>query len=234
MDNKKDSEFTKVIERLMRNRRDLTPEEIAQRNAEESEAARRELEERLRVAKVPKRFWGITFQEIERRGVPDNTLEQFILVRSYADEIKVNIRSGKGLLLAGTPGTLKTTFATAVLRVAIELEYGALFVRMPGLIDLTTTLMKTDRVGYAEFEKRLRSIPLLLLDDFGAEGTEKWIATKVDGIITDRWHDEKATILTTNLAAQELKLAYSDRVIDRLRSSCKTVLFSGPSQRPKA
>ena len=105
---------------------------------------------------------------------------------------------------------------------------------MPGLIDLTSTLAKTDRIGYAEFEKRLRRVPLLLLDDFGAEGFERWIGAKVDGLITDRWHAQLPIIATTNLTAQELKQNYSERVIDRLRSSCQQINFEGPSQRRKA
>ncbi len=228
-----DPELRTVFDRLMRNRRQLTDEELASMVAEEQSAARRDLEERLRVARIPKRFWSITFDEIKRRGINANSEPQFEQARTYADEIISNVQAGTGLILAGTPGTLKTTIATAVIRVAIELRIGGLFVSMPGLPDIFGTQAKTNREEYARFQERLRSVPLLLMDDFGGEGLERWVAGKVDGLITDRWHEEKSIIITTNLTADELKKAYSERVIDRLRNSCIQINFSGPSQRSK-
>lgn len=234
METHRNSEFRAIIDRILQNKRELTPEELAERIEIEQAEARRELEARLTRARIPLRFWPTSFAEIERRGVPEQITAQFQAARDFAEDLPQNVRAGKGLLLAGPPGTLKTTIATAVLRAALEQQIGGLFVSMPGLIDTTSTLAKTDRVSYAEFERRLRSVPLLILDDFGGEGFEKWVGAKVDGLITDRWHAQLGTIVTTNLTAQEVKNNYSERVIDRLRSACQQINFSGPSQRRKA
>jgi DNA replication protein DnaC len=223
-----------VFDRLLRNRRELTLEELSAMATEEQEAARRDLEDRLRLARIPKRFWAITFEEIQRRGIPSNIRSQFEQAQAFADRIISNVQAGKGLLLAGTPGTLKTTTATAVIRAAIELRIGGLFVSMPGLPDIIGSLAKTNREELARFQERLRSVPLLLLDDFGGEGDEKWVKAKVDGLITDRWHDVRSIIITTNLTADELKKVYSERVIDRLRNSCAQVDFVGASLRSRA
>lgn len=228
-----DPELQAIFDRLLRNRRELTPEETLRMAMEDREAARRDLEDGFRLARIPKRFWAITFEEIQRRGLPANIKPEFEQARVYAEEILTHVQAGTGLLLAGTPGTLKTTIATAILRTAVELRIGGLFVSMPGFADIIASLAKTNREELARFQERLRSVPLLLLDDFGGEGDEKWVKAKVDGLITDRWHDVKSVIITTNLTADELKRAYSERVIDRLRNSCIQLNFTGPSQRPK-
>ena len=234
MQTTRNPEFQAIIERMQRNRRELTPEELAERLEIEQADTRRVLEDRLMRARIPRRFWQITFEEIERRGVPTQVQSQFRAARAYADDLRHNFREGRGLLMAGPPGTLKSTLALAILQASLELQIGGLFVSMPSLIDTASTLAKTDRSGYAEFERRLRNVPILVLDDLGAEGLERWIGAKVDGLIADRWHEQLPIIATTNLTAQELKQNYSERVIDRLRSSCQQINFEGPSQRRKA
>ncbi|ETJ23964.1 DNA replication protein DnaC, partial [human gut metagenome] len=67
-----------------------------------------------------------------------------------------------------------------------------------------------DRVAFLNYEQKLRNIPLLLLDDFGAEYSKSdWVHTKVESIIIGRYHDMKPVILTTNYNNDQTKDHYS-------------------------
>ena len=65
-------------------------------------------------------------------------------------------------------------------------------ISMPNLLDTMLTLSKGDNVAYLRFEQKLRNIPLLLLDDFGAEYSKSdWVPSKVESIIIDRYNRMK-------------------------------------------
>ena len=94
---------------------------------------------------------------------------------------------------------------------------------MPNLLDTMLTLSKGDNVAYLRFEQKLRNIPLLLLDDFGAEYSKSdWVPSKVESIVIDRYNRMQPIILTTN---------YSQRVYDRLRGEYAVAIFNGESHR---
>ena len=66
-------------------------------------------------------------------------------------------------------------------------------------IEYMLTLSKGDSVAFLNYEQKLRNIPLLLLDDFGAEYSKsEWVAAKVESIIIDRYNRMRPIILTTN------------------------------------
>jgi DNA replication protein DnaC len=99
-------------------------------------------------------------------------------------------------------------------------------------MDNLYTLRSTNREELAKYEFRLRSTPLLILDDLGGEETDKsWVSAKVDSIITERYNKMLPVIITTNLTQEELTGTYSGRVIDRLRNTSAYLTFDEKSQR---
>lgn len=65
---------------------------------------------------IYKRFSKVTFAEIVQRGLPDGYEDTYRKIKAYADCMEANSKTGKGLLLKGECGTMKTTYAVAVLR----------------------------------------------------------------------------------------------------------------------
>jgi len=113
-----------------------------------------------------------------------------------------------------------------------ETDHCGLIVPMCSLIDNLFTLRATNREEWAKYEQRLRSTPLLVLDDLGGEETEKsWVLAKVDSIITERYNKMLSVIITTNLTQDELAGTYSGRIMDRLRNTSKYLGFDERSQR---
>lgn len=175
----------------------------------------------------------MNFEWLRKNGnFPKENAEAYDVVKKYSDNLKANLDSGKGLILRGPAGTGKTSIAVSILKQAMELGEGCLMISMPNLLDTMLTLSKGDNVAYLRFEQKLRNIPLLLLDDFGAEYSKSdWVPSKVESIIIDRYNRMKPIILTTNYSDAWTEKNYSQRVYDRLRGEYAVAIFNGESHR---
>ncbi|MDU2806075.1 MAG: ATP-binding protein [Veillonella sp.] len=182
---------------------------------------------------IPKRYYDMDFDWLRKHGsFPKENAEAYDAVKKYSDNLKANLDSGKGLILRGPAGTGKTSIAVSILKQAMELGKGCLMISMPNLLDTMLTLSKGDNVAYLRFEQKLRNIPLLLLDDFGAEYSKSdWIPSKVESIIIDRYNRMKPIILTTNYSDAWTEKNYSQRVYDRIRGEYAVAIFNGESHR---
>ena len=165
---------------------------------------------------IPKRYYDMDFDWLRKHGsFPKENTEAYAVVKEYSHNLKENLESGKGLILRGPSGTGKTSIAVSLLKEAMKLGRGCLMISMPNLLDNMLTLSKGDNVAYLSYEQKLRNIPLLLLDDFGAEYSKSdWVASKVESVIIDRYNRMKPIILTTNYSetwtyVENMKRLYS-------------------------
>jgi len=182
---------------------------------------------------IPKRYYDMDFEWLRKHGsFPKENSEAYAVVKQYVDNLEVNLKSGKGLILRGPAGTGKTSIAVRILKQAMALGKGCLMISMPNLLDNMLTLSKGDNVAYLSYEQKLRNIPLLLLDDFGAEYSKSdWVASKVESVIIDRYNRMKPIILTTNYSETWTEENYSQRIYDRLRGEYEEAIFNGESHR---
>lgn len=179
----------------------------------------------------------MTFDALEARGIPADIVSQWDTVSRYAEQLRANIDAGMGLILAGGPGRMKTTLAVAVLRELLETDdrHSGYMIPMASLLDTLYTMRSLYKEEAAKYEKRIRECDLLVIDDLGAENaTAPWVLAKVDSIITERYNRMLPVIITTNLSQQDLAGTYGGRIIDRLRSTSKYIVFSGRSLRETA
>lgn len=181
-----------------------------------------------------KRFRNANFESIEKVGVPEAIRYQYGEVKDFAANLQDNLDEGRGLLLKGSVGTMKSTLAVAVLQKQIVDGRSGRFISMASLLDNIFSLKAKNASEWAQFEQDLRETPLLVLDDMGSEHTEGWVLTKVDAIISERWNRCRSIIITTNLSGEQLKKTYAERVIDRLKNTMQVINFTGKSLRPSA
>lgn len=185
------------------------------------------------LAGIPKRYASMSFDWLREHGTfPAENKEAYAIVKAYADNLKYNLDFGKGLILRGPAGTGKTSIAVSVLKRAIDMGKGGMMISMPNLLDNMLTLSKGDNVAFMNYEQKLRNIPLLLLDDFGAEYSKsEWVSAKVESIIIDRYNRMKPIVVTTNYSDSWTKDHYSQRIYDRLRGEYEEAIFKGASHR---
>lgn len=184
-------------------------------------------------AGIPKRYYDMSFTWLKQNGTfPKENQEAYRIVNDYRQNLEQNLSIGKGLILRGPAGTGKTSLGVCLLKEALEIGKGCLMISMPNLLDNMLTLSKGDSVEFMSYEQKLRNIPLLLLDDFGAEYSKsEWVAAKVESIIIDRYNRMRPIILTTNYSDNWTKENYSQRIYDRLRGEYKEAVFMGGSHR---
>lgn len=115
------------------------------------------------------------------------------------------------LVLCGASGCGKTHIAAAIVNRLIERGEAALFVVVPDLLDhLRATYHPASAVTYDERFEAVRTVPLLVLDDLGAESPTQWAQEKLFQIINHRYNEQLPTVITSNVDL--------DRMDGRIRS----------------
>lgn len=197
-------------------------------------------ERELIKAGIYKRYYNLNFDNIH---VKEANKEAFNEVNAYADNFGTNRDKGLGLILKGGVGTGKTTLAIATMKRAMEQGFLAYFIPMVSLMDKFFT-MRSDEER-EKWDRMLKTVPLLVLDDLGAEymgkdGQSSFVLTHVDAIISERVNRMNPIIITTNLSLvnreditdkSSIMGRYNSRILDRLRSTCKLITISGKSIR---
>ncbi len=194
-----------------------------------------DLKAKLTASGIPKRYLHASFEKLGRDGCPPDVRDMATEAYMYAKDFTANAEEGRGLLFFGEVGRMKTTLAVCVARAVIEKERSVFFISMPELLDTLISMSKNkDTKELRDFEHRIKTVSLLILDDFGAEYPNDWILNKVDAIITHRYNEMKSVIITTNMMPSEIKERYVQRVYDRLRSTSKVLGTYGDSFRKAA
>lgn len=186
-------------------------------------------EKELLQAGIFERFKNVSFQTIK---VDDDIKENAEMIYRYAKKIDKYVAEGKGLILSGSYGTMKTTLAVCVLRKFIEQGGSGLFIPMCSIMDNLYSMRTRSLEEWYRFETKLRETKLLVIDDLGGEDTSApWVLPKVNSIITERYNRKKPIIITTNMTKNELVNTYSGRIIDRLKSTNFYIAFNAKSKR---
>ncbi|MBN1177087.1 MAG: ATP-binding protein [Dehalococcoidales bacterium] len=115
------------------------------------------------------------------------------------------------LVLGGTSGSGKTHLAAAIVNERIKNGYPALYVTAPDLLDhLRSSFEPDSEVPYSEFFEQVRSAPLLVLDDLGAQSGTPFAREKLDQLLTSRYNAQLPTVIVA--------ITPIDQMDDRLRT----------------
>jgi len=201
-------------------------------NAECQEIKRR-WQECLRKAGIYERFYDANIKNIQARGIPEQIRTQYKQITDYLLHLEKNTKTGRGLILKGPPGTMKTTLAVAILQEAIFYGYSGRKILMQSLLDEIFMMKARGIEEWLKFENELRNCRLLVVDELGKHSSEGWVMTKFEAIVSERHERRRSTIFITNLTSKELKGLYSEGVIDRFNHVNDVVNFEGKSLRVK-
>lgn len=119
------------------------------------------------------------------------------------------------LIFLGGYGCGKTHLAAAIANYRIAHGQPSLFVGLPDLLDhLRATFSPESPVSYDERFERVRTAPLLILDDLGAQSTTPWAQEKLYQIINYRYNARLPTVITSNSRLEEIDLRLQSRFSD--------------------
>ena len=154
-----------------------------------------------------------------------NRVEVIRWIKKFYDEFDI-YKDMKGLYLHGSFGSGKSFLIYALLNelnLNKKVDFEALY-----FPDLLKTL-KEDWDTYSEKMDRYSSVPILLLDDIGAEAVSEWGRDEVLGtILQSRMNNHLTTFFTSNLTIEELEQLLSStksgldkvkarRIIERIK-----------------
>lgn len=123
--------------------------------------------------------------------------------------------TGRWLVLTGTYGCGKTHLAAAVGNERLAQGDVVLFTTAPDLLDhLRSTFGPTSEIGYDEQFERIRSVPLLILDDLGAENPSHWAGEKLYQLLNHRHSRRLPTVITTNVEFERIEGRVRSRLLD--------------------
>ena len=129
------------------------------------------------------------------------------------------------LIIRGGYGAGKTHLAAAVGNAQLAKGQPALFVNMPDLLDyLRAAFSPSSEQGYDKRFEEIRSTPLLILDDFGAQNNTDWVQEKLYQIFNYRYTAQLPTVVTTNEELEAIDARIRSRLVDPSLSQIVTLL----------
>jgi len=119
------------------------------------------------------------------------------------------------LVLQGVTGCGKTHLASAIVNYRYEAGSKALFIFVPEFLDHLRSAFNPDsKVSYDQLFEKVKTTPLLVLDDFGEQAATAWAREKLYQVINSRYNARLATIITTRCSLDEIDSPIRSRFID--------------------
>lgn len=150
-------------------------------------------------------------------------------VARYANNLENARKKGISLLLVGPNGTGKTLLAVSILKHALRKGFSAQMTSLAGIIQLYTSGWNSEE-EQIKFNKRVRDVDFLLIDDVGKEYEAKGSnLTEVlfDNLIRYRVFRRKPFILTTNGSASDMRNRYGQSLMSLLSGKCIVIPVFG-------
>jgi len=192
------------------------------------------IERALKLANIPKRFTGRTFDTFVAADAKQAAA--LTTCRAYAEDFGDALRSGGSLVLSGAPGTGKSHLAASVM---LRVMADGRAVQYVTCMDMIRAIRGTWRKDSERTEDDVlrelgETLDLLVIDEIGVQYGTEGEQTVVFDVLDRRYREMRPTILISNAGREQFKAYVGDRVYDRLREVAKWVPFDWDSYRPTA
>jgi DNA replication protein DnaC len=123
------------------------------------------------------------------------------------------------LFFSGPPGSGKTHLAVGIAGESLRRGQPVFYAFIPSLLDhLRATFSPDSPIGYDELFEQIKTVPLLILDDLGAESSTAWADEKLYQIVVHRHELRLPTVITSTSSLDELEDT-KPRIASRLTDS---------------
>ena len=159
-----------------------------------------------------------------------NMERNFDVCRDFACQFS---RGGGDLLLSGGTGLGKTFLSACIARVVSESGFSVVYDTAISIFaKLENDKFRPDEETAAEV-RRCESCDLLILDDLGTEMTTSFVQSALYQLVNGRMIAGRSTIISTNLAPEELGQRYGAAILSRIEGGYEILPFFGEDIRRK-
>lgn len=153
-----------------------------------------------------------------------NMERNFDVCRDYAQQFS---KGSGNLLLSGGTGLGKTFLSACIARVVSDGGYSVVYDTAGRIFSrFEEAKFRGDAEDDAD-AKRCQRCDLLIVDDLGTEMTTSFVQSALYQLVNGRLMEGKATIISTNLAPEELGTRYGGAVLSRLEGEYEILPFFG-------
>ena len=157
----------------------------------------------------------LTFEIFQVEGQALNSEQHESLRNAYEGALRYANEPRGWLLIQGSYGVGKTHLAAAIANECLKRNVPVVLLNAPDLLDYLRAAFSPN--VEETFDRRfddLREAPLLILDDLGTQNATPWAEEKLFQILNHRYIARLPTVITTNLALEDLDPRLSSRLAD--------------------
>ena len=159
-----------------------------------------------------------------------NMERNFDVCRDFARQFS---RGSGSLLLSGGTGLGKTFLSACIAREVSDAGFSVVYDTAISVFSrYEDAKFRPDEVSDADV-RRCESCDLLILDDLGTEMTTAFVQSALYQIVNGRMLSGRSTIISTNLAPEELGHRYGAPILSRIEGAYQILPFFGEDIRAK-
>lgn len=149
-------------------------------------------------------------------------------VFSAIDFINNFEHSHDNLLITGTTGVGKTFLINCITKELLDRGYFVIYFTSGKLMDMLSesAFNRTDQEN-SHITRHIDECDLLVIDDLGTEFTNRFVISELFDIINRRLVSGRHTVISSNLALEQMPVRYGDRIFSRFCGSYKILRLSG-------
>ena len=170
----------------------------------------------------------VNFHNTKRDGRSKNADDQVRFRTAYDAAIEYAESPQGWLTLIGASGTGKTHLAVAIVNRSLELGRPGFFSLVPDLLDhLRGAFYPDNQFPHDELFERVKTVPLLVLDDLGTQRSTQWAEEKLFQVLSHRYINALPTVITMNSRLEQIEGRLRSRLSDENTSQVFDLGSSG-------